>query len=82
MVRGEDLPARYGGEEFCIVLPDTDLAAADVVLRRVRGVVDNTDFALENAGRAVQVRLQSGAAELVAGDSVESLIARAKTAAT
>ena len=82
LVRGEDLPARYGGEEFCIVFPDTDLAAAEVVLRRIRGVVDNTEFALENAQRAIHVRLKSGAAELVAGESVESLIARAKTAAT
>lgn len=81
LVRGEDLPARYGGEEFCIVLPDTDLPAAEVVLRRIRGVVDNTEFALQNADGAVRVHLQSGAAEMVAGDGVESLILRAKTAA-
>ena len=57
------------------------LEAAEVVLRRIRGVVDNTEFAVENAGRSVQVRLQSGAAEMVAGDSAESLIARARAAA-
>jgi diguanylate cyclase (GGDEF)-like protein len=39
-VRGDgDLVARYGGEEFVIVLPDTNLAATQVVAERARAAV-------------------------------------------
>jgi diguanylate cyclase (GGDEF)-like protein len=33
--RSHDLVARYGGEEFCILLPDTDLAGAEYVARKI-----------------------------------------------
>ncbi len=35
-LRTEDFLARYGGEEFVVVLPDTDAAAATLVLNRLR----------------------------------------------
>ncbi|MFI8480179.1 biofilm regulation diguanylate cyclase SiaD [Pseudomonas sp. NPDC078700] len=35
-VRGYDLCGRWGGEEFLILLPDTDLVAAEQVIERVR----------------------------------------------
>lgn len=34
-VRETDLPCRYGGDEFCIVLPESDSDAAEVVCRKV-----------------------------------------------
>jgi len=34
-----DLVARYGGEEFCLVLPNTDLAAAAAAAERIRAAV-------------------------------------------
>ncbi|WP_051246955.1 sensor domain-containing diguanylate cyclase [Thermomonas fusca] len=36
VLREEDLCARTGGEEFCILLPDTDAAAARVIAERIR----------------------------------------------
>jgi diguanylate cyclase (GGDEF)-like protein len=37
--RDTDIVARYGGEEFCVVLPDTDLAAAWRIAERLRQAV-------------------------------------------
>lgn len=41
-VRRSDVVARYGGEEFCLVLPDTDEAAARVLAEDLRHRVGDT----------------------------------------
>lgn len=38
--RASDTVARYGGEEFCIILPDTDLHAAEIFAERFRKAVE------------------------------------------
>ncbi|MCA3254105.1 MAG: diguanylate cyclase, partial [Alphaproteobacteria bacterium] len=39
-VRGLDVVARYGGEEFAVLMPDSDLAAAELAAERVRAAVE------------------------------------------
>ncbi|MCY1186287.1 Phytochrome-like protein cph2 [compost metagenome] len=38
--RPADLAARYGGEEFQVVLPETDLAGAQLLAERIRASVE------------------------------------------
>ena len=40
-LRESDIPARYGGEEICILLPFTDLTAAQQVAERIRKGIEN-----------------------------------------
>ena len=34
--RDTDLVCRYGGEEFCVLMPDTDIDAAELAAERLR----------------------------------------------
>lgn len=46
-LRKYDMIGRYGGEEFCLLLPDTDMEAAMVVLERVRTSLADAVFQWE-----------------------------------
>jgi diguanylate cyclase (GGDEF)-like protein len=43
-IRKIDLAARYGGEEFCLVLADTNKAAAGLVAEKMRRLVEGYSF--------------------------------------
>lgn len=78
LVRAEDMTARYGINEFCVVLPDTPLAEAQVVMHRISGVLAYTDFAVKEVYQPVKVWVQAGGAEARPDDDVASLVARAR----
>jgi diguanylate cyclase (GGDEF)-like protein len=40
-IRSSDVVARLGGDEFAILLPETDAVAAEAVIRKVQGTVDD-----------------------------------------
>jgi diguanylate cyclase (GGDEF)-like protein len=71
-VRGSDAVFRYGGDEFLVILADTDAAAADTVVQRIRrSVVDwNRAGNLEN----FQVTLSIGASEWSDGKTLDELL--------
>ncbi len=78
LLRGEDLTARYEGTQFCVVLPDTPIEEAEVVMHRIAGVVSYTDFAVKDVYQVVKVWVESGSAAVAAGDTAETLIAKAR----
>jgi diguanylate cyclase (GGDEF)-like protein len=46
-VRETDIPARYGGDEFCVILPQTDGAAARALGEKLRSLVEDHTFLQE-----------------------------------
>jgi len=50
--REGDLAARIGGEEYALLLPDTSLQEAKVVAGRIRAVVQDREFVLDESRRA------------------------------
>jgi len=64
-LRAGDLVARIGGEEFGVLLPGCSIASATTVLQRLRAATPG------------DATCSAGLVERVAGESAESLVARA-----
>ncbi len=74
-IRPTDLTARYGGEEFVVMLPLTDSSGALVAAERIRNSVAAETSSLLLSGESLTVSV--GVAQLSAGETPESFIARA-----
>lgn len=60
-LRGADLLARYGGEEFMLLLPNTTLAQATAIARRLCGNIAGHTFKIAD-GRGLSVSVSIGVA--------------------
>ncbi len=85
-VRASDVAARYGGEEFVVLLPSTNVAAAQNLAERIRKEVAASPISLP-CGEAITITASIGIAEIspAPGDKDlktmgDSLIARADVA--
>ena len=81
-LREFDLTARIGGEEFVVVMPDTPIAAAQMVADRMRKMVAETDMRLRGAATTSpqHVTVSIGVATLVDGEGGDELLRRADEA--
>lgn len=70
-----DWIARYGGEEFLIVLPETDLAAAQGIAERLRELTQATSVLSE--GQAIHLTASYGVAQCLVNEDSAGLLARA-----
>jgi diguanylate cyclase (GGDEF)-like protein len=60
--RQSDTAGRYGGEEFVVILPETDLEAAQLKLESLRETMANTPMALGPRKEEVQATISAGLA--------------------
>jgi two-component system, cell cycle response regulator len=61
-IRQSDTVGRYGGEEFVVILPETDIEAAQRKLESLRELVASTPIALAARGQKIQVTISAGLA--------------------
>ncbi|HKS42489.1 MAG TPA: diguanylate cyclase [Blastocatellia bacterium] len=59
-IRAIDMSARFAGDEFCIVLPETELAAAASIAERLRAAISNTEYHSEKGELMGKVTLSIG----------------------
>lgn len=77
-VRKHDIVCRYGGEEFLVLLPDTDLPAAQITAEKIRRRIEEMQIAYQ--GRCFNITTSIGVTQLVAGEEVDALVSRADMA--
>ncbi len=73
-VRAADVVARLGGDEFCILLPETDDRAAQVLLQRLQ---TDTELSLQTQGWPVTLSIGSTTFETPMPRDVETMLAQA-----
>lgn len=73
-VRLEDAVGRWGGEEFLILLPSSNLEAAHLLAKKLRGLIEAEDFAYVGSRTA-----SFGVATYHLNDDETSMVARADT---
>lgn len=77
-VRSEiDWIARFGGEEFVIVMPETDLQGALLLVERLRLSIEQATVLPETAG--LNITISFGVAQYQPGDTIHTLVQRADT---
>ena len=73
--RPSDVPCRWGGEEFVWLMPETDLADAQLAAERLRAAIESHLF--KGAGR---LTASFGVTSAIDGDAAQPLIKRADEA--
>ncbi|MDZ7662952.1 diguanylate cyclase [Thiohalophilus sp.] len=79
LLRGDDLVGRYGGEEFMIILNNTDLAGATIIMERVRSTVAHMLIEVD-IDQPIRVTLSAGVTTLREDDTEDSFFHRADEA--
>jgi diguanylate cyclase (GGDEF)-like protein len=75
VVRGADIACRVGGDEFAVILPESTLADAEKLYKRVQFAVASRPL-----GPFERIRLSAGIAELKAEDDAKIFFERADEA--
>ncbi len=74
-VRETDIPARYGGDEFCVILPQTDGAAAHVLAEKLRDMIEGHTF-LQEEGIDARLGVSLGVATFPAEAKTKEALIR------
>jgi diguanylate cyclase len=77
-VRDSDLLVRFGGEEFAVIMPCSNVTEAGLAALRLCQATEQCTLEVEN--HTFQVTISCGAAQVVGGDTMATLIQRADEA--
>jgi len=77
-VRPADTVARYGGEEFAILLEDTSVDGAEIILKRLQRQLTRAIFLHNN--EKVLITFSAGITKIANGDTQDSAVNRADIA--
>lgn len=78
--RESDCVIRWGGEEFLVLFPETDIDEAAGIVDRFRRELGGTPVTVLDGEARLNITVSGGVAVLEAGDTAESLVARADSA--
>jgi diguanylate cyclase (GGDEF)-like protein len=78
-LRRSDFAGRWGGEEFVVLLPHTGADEATMVAERLRASVTSAPMNIGESGTAM-ITVSAGVVERLAGETLDTLIARADKA--
>ena len=78
LLRPTDILARYGGEEFLILLPNTEVEEAELILQRIQR--DLTRQFFMHGNDRILITFSAGVAQRTTGESEKALLARADAA--
>ncbi len=79
-IKGRDTAARIGGEEFAIILPQTTIVSATVLVEQIRGKLEAQQWKnVQNGQQFSGITASFGIAGLGDHDDPESLVKRADT---
>jgi diguanylate cyclase (GGDEF)-like protein len=67
--RPRDLVSRYGGEEFVVLLPETDLAAAQLIAEQCRGAIHEARIPHPDPKTGGRVTVSLGVSSIVPTES-------------
>ena len=79
-MRPADLIARYGGEEFTMCLPDTSTKVAKLIAERLRKTIADATTSFEEGKLLPPVTVSLGIAQMLPGQTLDSLISAADSA--
>jgi two-component system, cell cycle response regulator len=79
LIRGEDFCGRYEKGHFVVALPGTREEEALFALRRLVGVIRNTEFSLKGVSSPVKVDLVFGLAEAKSDETIAEILKRGFT---
>ena len=76
--RATDVFARFGGEEFVLVMPDTEIEGARIILQRLLDSASR--LSMWGARGAFSFQASAGVAQFRKGDTLDALMQRADRA--
>ncbi|MBI3584739.1 MAG: diguanylate cyclase [Nitrospinae bacterium] len=74
-LRKIDHVSSIGGEEFALILPNTNLDNAVIVIKRIVEAIDSTDYTV--SGKSIKITISAGVTEFINKDIIKTVIERA-----